>query len=256
MPEGEAVRTTEGGAVGGTTEHGSRPAVYTVPAGVLAAAVVVLLGLIVLLGFPDPALRAAVADPPPAAPVGPAPRAAAPDLQAAADRLTAPLPLASPAAWDRELPAGRPAGASRAADVTTCPHLAARLTAALGRRTSYRAGALPRGPVGCTWTAAPPAAGAPAALLAVGYLADGTAAAGWRQGAGGAPCPVAEVPAVAPGAQLARCADDAGADLTLVLPDTRRPGRWFLGVSEPAGAPSTSTDALLALVTAVQGVYG
>jgi hypothetical protein len=255
------------------------PFVYSVPVGVLAAAVVLPLVLLVAV-----LIRPGAGGPPPggaaAAPAGP-PAVASPvsagrtaeqaaaeaegqaDLRAVAARLPAPLALRSPAGWDRWLPAGkRYPGASTAEDVATCPHLADQLGAALGARLSYWTGTLPDGPQGCTWATVPLSYRGPYSypyLLDLGYLADGSTTADWRQhltaGQGGA-CASAELPAVGAGAVLVRCAGAVQPVWTLVLPDTRRAGLWFLGAQEQAAAPHPSSDALVALVTAVRGVYG
>jgi hypothetical protein len=257
------------------------PYVYSVPVGVLAAAVVLPLVLLVAVlvrpvaGGPPVSAAApphAVASPPAvASPVSARPAveetaaeaAGQADLRAVAARLPASLALRSPAGWDRWLPAGkRYPGASTAEDVATCPHLADALGTALGTRLSYWTGTLPNGPQGCTWATVPLSYRGPYSypyLLDLGYLADGSTAADWRDhltaGQAGA-CTSADLPAAGAGAVLVRCADAGQPAWTLVLPDTRRAGLWFLGAQEQTAAPHPSSDALVALVSAVQGVYG
>jgi hypothetical protein len=267
------------------------------PVGGLALAAVVLLAWVVVTavsGRPAPAggatstvvtttaTRSTVANgvPPQAAPttaVEPAPAkgtlppplttaqkaAEQAELTAEAARLTRPLSLASPTGWDQYLPAGKPyPGASTEEDIATCPHLADRLTAALGKKMSYWTGTLPAGPYGCSWVPVPLSYDGPytyAYQLNVGYLADGTTTAQLRTGFyenGPETCPGLDVPAVAPGAVLVRCQQPTDLEYSLVLPDSRRAGIWLLHATARAGAPHSAAEALDALVAAVRPVYG
>jgi hypothetical protein len=273
--------------------------VESVPVGVLVGLTVVLAVLVgvVLTGSghassrptaapaagPGSPLRPSAADG--AAAQGTADQAAArADLAAQAARLTSPVALTSPAAWDRWTPAGRPSSGTD--DVATCPTMAGRLTAALGTAMGYRVGALP-GAGGCTWgpaqdsttvpaaptpspattstattsTAATSTAAAPASapyVVAVGFVADGRTAAqvgaGYRDGP--ARCPSAPVGAVAPGAVLARCADAAATTYTLVVPDRRTPGVWTLGATARTGAPHPASYLLDAVIAGAVRNYG
>jgi hypothetical protein len=261
------------------------------PVGALAAAVVVLLVLVVVhLGSPSPARAAARtpaatttasrtttaptsapgthADPvkgtlPP--PLTSAQQAAEQaDLAAEAARLTRPLSLTSPATWDQYLPAGKSyPGASTADDIATCPHLADRLTASLGKKMSYWTGTLPQGPYGCSWVPVPLSYDGPysyAYNLNVGYQADGTTTEQVRSGYhenGPDLCPGVDVPGVAPGAVLVRCQQPTDLEYSLALPDTRRrDGVWLLHATARTGAPHSAPEALDDLITAVRAVYG
>jgi hypothetical protein len=186
------------------------------------------------------------------------------DLTAEAGRLTRPLSLTSPADWDQYLPAGkRYPGPSTADDIATCPHLADRLTAALGKSMSYWMGTLPDGPYGCYWVPVPLSYDGPytyAYVLNVGYQADGTTAEQLRTGFdenGPESCPGVDLPAVAAGAVLVRCQEPDQLEYTLVLPDSRRPGGiWLLHAGARTGAPHSAAEALDDLVAAVRPVYG
>jgi hypothetical protein len=186
------------------------------------------------------------------------------ELAAEAARLTRRLDLSSPVGWDQYLPAGKTyPGADTAEDIATCPHLAARLSAALGKKMSYWTGTLPDGPYGCSWVPVPLSYDGPytyAYQLNVGYLADGTTTAQLRTGFyenGPETCPGVDVPAVAPYAVLVRCQQPTDLEYSLALPDSRRPGGvWLLHASAPTGAPHSAAEALDALVAAVTAVYG
>jgi hypothetical protein len=186
------------------------------------------------------------------------------ELAAEAARLTRRLDLSSPAGWDQYLPAGKTyPGADTADDIATCPHLAARLSAALGKKMSYWTGTLPDGPYGCSWVPVPLSYDGPytyAYQLDVGYLADGTTTAQLRTGFhenGPETCPGVDVPAVAPDAVLVRCQQPTDLEYSLALPDSRRPGGvWLLHASARTGAPHSAAEALDALVAAVTGVDG
>ena len=183
------------------------------------------------------------------------------ELVETAALLDSPLTLTSPAQWDQWLPAGKPfPGASLEEEISTCPQLSDRLTAALGQRMSYWTGTLPNGPVGCSWATVPLSYGPDAPnypyVLSVGYVADGSTTESQHffehQGA---ICPDVDVPAVGPGAVLVRCADDT-TSYALVLPDRRRDGVW-LPLAEATGtAAHPASYALTSLVDAVSAVYG
>jgi hypothetical protein len=184
------------------------------------------------------------------------------ELTAEAARLTRPLSLTSPSGWDRYLPAGKTyPGASTEDDISTCPHLADRLTASLGKKMSYWTGTLPDGPVGCTWVPVPLSYDGPyhyAYLLTVGYLDDGTTAQSLTFYENGPDsCPRVDVPAVGPGAVLVRCATSTDLTYGLVLEDARRPGGlWVLQADARTDAAHSAAEALDALVAAVRPAYG
>ena len=202
--------------------------------------------------------------PAPATPTVPADVAAREraELAEAAALLDTPVTLSSPAQWDQWLPAGKPyPGASTEEDVATCPRLAAGLSAALGVQMSYWTGTLPNGPSGCNWATVPLSYDGPydyAYVLSVGYLADGTTTEDWRHHFyehQGATCPDVDVPAVAPGAVLVRCEDEA-TSYALVLPDQRRDGVWFLTADTRSFAAHPASYALTALIDGVVAAYG
>ncbi|SNS88009.1 DNA-directed RNA polymerase specialized sigma subunit, sigma24 family [Geodermatophilus saharensis] len=188
-----------------------------------------------------------------------------PRLEAAVLTLAAPLTLTSPAEWDRWLPGGRPARD----DEGSCPPLADPLTARLGVPMGYGGGALPRGPVGCTWVPEPRSLseGGPyddAQLVGVGFLADedGTAierlrtevlpAAAHRD----SPCLAADVPG---GGALIGCTGPGGSTATplvLAVPDARGAGVWVLSAAAQHEAPRSSAEVLAVLVETLLPVYG
>jgi hypothetical protein len=263
------------------------------PIGVLGVAAAVLIALVVDTAVSGRPPRPGTRPPPPAPPRGrqagrrprhPAPATVADpakgtlppplteaqkateraELAAEAARLTRRLDLSSPAGWDQYLPAGKTyPGADTADDIATCPHLAARLSAALGKKMSYWTGTLPDGPYGCSWEPVPLSYDGPytyAYQLDVGYLADGTTTAQLRTGFhenGPETCPGVDVPAVAPDAVLVRCQQPTDLEYSLALPDSRRPGGvWLLHASARTRAPHSAAEALDALVAAVTGVDG
>ncbi|MGY1668429.1 sigma factor-like helix-turn-helix DNA-binding protein [Geodermatophilus sp. SYSU D00696] len=191
-----------------------------------------------------------------------------PRLEAAVARLGAPLTLTSPAEWDRRLPGGR-ADEEAPEDDDGCPPLADRLTAALGVPMDHRAGALPRGPVGCTWSPGPVrlSEGGPydyAQVVGVGFVADpdGTAIDRLRTALlpGAArrdePCLAADVPG---GGALIGCTGTGGLSTTplvLAVPDARGAGLWVLSASVQHGAGRSAAEVLAVLVEAVRTVYG
>jgi hypothetical protein len=183
-------------------------------------------------------------------------------LQAVAAQLTSPVSLTSPTEWDQWLPAGKPyPGASTEDDISTCPHLADGLTAALGQKMSYWIGTLPSGPVGCEWVPVPLKYGPDpydyAYVLSVGFLGDGTAPDGVPSYEHqGQLCPTVPVPSVDPLAVLTRCDTGTGVDLQLTLPDARGAGTWVLDAQARTDAPHTADEALRALVHGAGLAYG
>lgn len=190
--------------------------------------------------------------------------AALADLQAVAASLTTRLALASPAAWDRWLPAGKPyPGADTADDLSTCPRLADRLGAALGTKMSYWTGTLPQGPVGCTWATVPLKSGPDAPnypyLASVGFLDDGTTTEQLSRGFyhhQGRLCPSVAVPAAGEGAYLVRCEELGGITYTVLTRDTRTPGIWVLSGSARADAAHPALDVFRPLVDGTVRAFG
>jgi hypothetical protein len=188
--------------------------------------------------------------------------AALADLDAVAATLPTPLVLTSPPAWDQWLPEGKPyPGSSLEEEISTCPRLATRLSAALGQKMSYWTGTLPLGPYGCTWVPVPLVYDSPDYdyVISVGFLADGTTAASLARSNATAdgPCPWNEVPAVAPGAVLIRCAPGTSTEYTLALPDTRLPGGlWTLIVNVKDRAAVPAAQVLPVLVEGAVDAFG
>jgi hypothetical protein len=182
------------------------------------------------------------------------------ELQQTAAQLKA-LRLTSPASWDEWLPQGKPyPGASTADDVSTCPKISSRLTAALGMKISYWIGTLPLGPNGCDYATVPLDYNGPYTypyVFEVGYL-SATTTEEWRHHFyedQGAICPDVDVPAVAPAAVLVRCVNE-GPSYTLILPDSRRPdGVWILEADTRPTAQHPASYALTALLDALKAVY-
>jgi hypothetical protein len=242
--------------------------VDSVHVGVLVAAVVVLAVLVgVVLGESRPSQArtpaaaagrpaTATGTPAPEPPPPAVPRAEEAELRAVAAGLSAPVSLTAPAAWVRW-------GTARPTyphDVDGCPHLATRLTAALGTAMGYWQGTLPQGPYGCTWVPVPPSLPGPSAYqLDVGWSTGGTTtgqlSAGPPEGGAGTRCPEVEVPAVGPGAELVRCEGTTDVEYTLVLRDAGGPGVWRLHARARDDARHTPAEALDALVGAVTRSY-
>ncbi|MGY1771795.1 hypothetical protein [Blastococcus sp. SYSU D00813] len=191
-------------------------------------------------------------------------------LDDAAARVGAAPALTSPAEWDQWLPRGRPPqGTTGQEDEGTCPPLSDRLTAALDAPMGYWTGALPRGPVGCTWvpSPAPLSAGGPydyPYVLSVGFVhdRDGTSIETLRTTfAPGGPgtralCPAAELPG---GGALIGCPDDdghIGLRLLLAVRDARDAGVWVLSARVQPQTGRSPADALTVLVEAVEEIYG
>jgi len=217
--------------------------------------------------FPPPSSTTAAA--PPSAPgprstVSPEDAARAqPDLDAVAARLDTPIVLSSPAEWDRWLPVGKPyPGASTEEDIATCPHLADRLSTALGTGMSYWTGTLPQGPVGCTWVPVPLSYDGPydyAYIASVGFLADGTTTEQLRGGFyhhQGRVCPGIDAPAAGAGAVLVRCEAEDGIEYTVAAPDTRTDGVWVLQAKAQDDAARPTSDVLTTLLDGVVAAYG
>ena len=208
----------------------------------------------------------------PVEPTAPAPSTSAPtstpdpaalaDLDGLAATLTTRIALTSPAAWDQWLPQGKPyPGTSTEEEMSTCPHLADRLTKALGKKMSYWVGTLPLGPYGCQWVPVPLEYDSPNYdyVIAVGFVDDGTTATSLARGFGtaGGPCPWKKVPAAAPGAVLVRCAEPESTEYTLALPDTRLPGGlWTLIVNVKDRAAVRGPQIFPVLIDGVTAAYG
>jgi hypothetical protein len=190
--------------------------------------------------------------------------AALADLQAVAATLTTPLTLTSPTTWDQWLPAGKPyPGKDTADDLSTCPRLADRLGAALGRKMSYWIGTLPGGPWGCQWATVPLYAGPNAPnypyLANVGFLDDGTTTEKLSRGFyhhQGRLCPSVAVPSVGEGAYLVRCEELGGISYTLVLPDTRTAGVWALMGSARSDAAHPAIDVFRPVIEGAVAAFG
>ncbi len=197
-------------------------------------------------------------------------RAAQPRLEAAVSELGAPLVLTSPTEWDQWLAEGRPAqGTTGQEDEGTCPPLTERLTADLGMPMEYWTGALPRGPVGCTWVPGPVplSQGGPydyAQVVSVGFVGDpdGTAVERLRTvllpdaARREHPCLGA---GLSSGGALIGCSDPTGSyetPLVLAVPDARGAGVWVLSATVAWGADRSAAEVLSVLVEAVRPVYG
>jgi DNA-directed RNA polymerase specialized sigma24 family protein len=198
-------------------------------------------------------------------------QAARPHLEAAVAGLGEPLVLTSPAGWDQWLPEGRPAaGSTGQEDEDTCPPLSGRLSADLGLPMGYWTGALPRGPVGCTWVPGPVplSQGGPydyAQVVSVGFVAGSAGPATIEElrtallpgaGRGPVPCPATDVPG---GGALISCTGPTGgyeAPLVLAVPDARGAGVWVLSATVEWGAERSTAEVLAVLVEAVRPLYG
>jgi DNA-directed RNA polymerase specialized sigma24 family protein len=207
---------------------------------------------------------------PTAAEVEEARQAARSALEDAAVVLGAAPALTSPAEWDQWLPEGRPAqGSTGQEDEDTCPPLSGRLSADLGLPMAYWTGALPRGPVGCTWVPGPVplSQGGPydyAQVVSVGFVAGAapatieelrTALLPGADRGGTVPCPAAEVPG---GGVLISCTGPTGgyeAPLVLAVPDTRGAGVWVLSATVEWGADRSTAEVLAVLAEAVRPLY-
>jgi hypothetical protein len=184
------------------------------------------------------------------------------DLRAVAATLTTPLTLTSPTTWDRWLPAGKPyPGKDTADDLSTCPRMADRLGAALGRKMSYWVGTLP-GSGGCTWATVPLKAGPDAPnypYLANVDFADGSTTEKMSRGFyhhQGHLCPRVAVPAAGRGAYLVRCEDLEGITYVVVTRDTRTAGVWSLSGSARSDAAHSARDVFRSVVAGAVHAYG
>jgi hypothetical protein len=183
-------------------------------------------------------------------------------LQAVAATVTTPVRLTSPTAWDQWLPEGKPfPGASTEEEMSTCPRLASRLTAALGQKMSYWSGTLPGGPYGCQWVPVPLEYDSPDYdyVISVGFLADGTTPRSLAEGyaTAGGPCPWIELPAAAPGALLIGCTTGTSSEYTLALPDSRLSGGlWTLVVVVKDRAAVPAPEVLPVLVEGAVAAFG
>ena len=190
--------------------------------------------------------------------------AALADLHAVAATLTSPLALTSPTAWDRWLPAAKPyPGEDTADDMSTCPKLADRLGAALGRKMSYWVGTLPEGPYGCQWATVPLYVGPNAPnypyLASVGFQDDGKTTeqvSGGFYHHQGRLCPDIAVPSVGEDVRLVRCEDLDGISFALVLPDTRTTGVWTLIAGARSDAAHPATDVLRPVIEGAAAAFG
>jgi hypothetical protein len=190
--------------------------------------------------------------------------AALADLHAVAATLTRPLTLTSPAGWDTWLPAAKPyPGKDTADDLSTCPRMADRLGAALGRKMSYWVGTLPEGPYGCQWATVPLYAGPNSPnypyLASIGFLDDGTTTQELGNGFyhhQGRLCPSVAVPAAGAGAYLVRCDDVNGVTYVVVTRDARTAGIWCLIGSARSDAAHSARDVFLTVVAGAVHAYG
>lgn len=190
--------------------------------------------------------------------------AALADLRAVGATLTRPLTLTSPAAWDRWLPAAKPyPGKDTADDMSTCPRMADRLGAALGRKMSYWVGTLPEGPYGCQWATVPLYAGPNSPnypyLASIGFLDHGTTTQELSNGFyhhQGRLCPSVAVPAAGPGAYLVRCDDVDDLTYIVVTRDTRTAGIWCLIGTARSDAAHSARDVFRSVVAGAVHAYG
>jgi hypothetical protein len=184
------------------------------------------------------------------------------ELQQVAAGLPA-VTLASPELWDQWLPEGRPyPQASIDEDAATCPRLAARLGEVIGQQMSYWTGTLPG--YGCTWVETPldPDFADYDYVVTVAFWADGTTVDEFRRlregpGQGTHHCPWVDLPSVAPGSLLARCAGPGTTGYTLAVPDIRvEGGLWVLGVTVEDAAAVRPATILPVLVDGVVSEFG
>jgi hypothetical protein len=171
--------------------------------------------------------------------------------------------LTAPQLWDQWLPEGRPyPQASIDEDALTCPRLSARLAEVTGQAMSYWTGTLPG--YGCTWVEAPLDAvnNVYDYSISVGFVADGTTVDEFRRlregpGQGTHHCPWVDLPTVASGSLLVRCAGPDSTSWPLAVPDSRVDGGlWVLGVTSDDSAPVRPAAMLPVLVEGVVAEFG
>lgn len=191
-----------------------------------------------------------------------------PEHVAELEQVAAGLPavtLTAPEPWDQWLPEGRPyPQASIDEDALTCPRMSARLAGVTGQDMSYWTGTLPG--YGCTWVETPLDAvnSGYDYVISVGFLTDGTTVDDIRRFREGPEqsthhCPWVDLPSVADGALLVRCAspDVATTTYTLAVPDTRVDGGlWMLSVTAKDAAPVRSATILPVLVDGAAEAFG
>jgi hypothetical protein len=184
------------------------------------------------------------------------------ELQQVAAGLPA-VTLTAPTLWDQWLPEGRPyPQASIDEDAATCPRLSARLADVIGQQMSYSTGTLPG--YGCTWVETPldPNYADYDYVVTVAFWADGTTVDELRRlregpGQGTHHCPWVDLPSVAPGSLLARCAGPGSTSYALAVPDTRIDGGlWVLGVSAEDAVAVRPATILPVLVDGVVAEFG
>ena len=96
-------------------------------------------------------------------------------------------------------------------------------------------------------------------MIAVGFVADGTTAESLARGFATAdgPCPWRDVPDLAPGAVLVRCAPGNSTEYTLALTDTRLPGGlWTLVVDVKDRAAVPAPRVLPVLIEGAVAAFG
>jgi hypothetical protein len=173
------------------------------------------------------------------------------------------MTLTAPELWDQWLPEGRPYPQSSIdEDALTCPRLSTRLAGVTGQEMSYWTGTLPG--YGCTWVETPLDAvnNTYDYSISVGFVADGTTVDELRRlregpGQGTHHCPWVDLPSVAPGSLLVRCAAPDYTSYTLAVPDSRVDGAlWMLSVSVRDEAPVRPATILPVLAEGVVAEYG
>ncbi|GAA3177035.1 hypothetical protein GCM10010531_33420 [Blastococcus jejuensis] len=191
-----------------------------------------------------------------------------PEHVAELEEVAAGLPavtLTAPELWDQWLPEGRPYPQSSIdEDALTCPRLSARLAEVTGQEMSYWSGTLPNSPNGCTWVEVPLDAvnNVYDYFITVGFTADGTTVDDFRRfregpGQGTHHCPWVDLPSVAAGSLLVRCASPDSTSYALVVPDTRVDGGlWILSVSGDDAAAVRPAAILPVLVEGVVAEFG
>jgi hypothetical protein len=189
-----------------------------------------------------------------------------PEHVAELEQVAAGLPavsLTSPELWDQWLPEGRPYPQSSIdEDTLTCPRLSTRLAGVTGQEMSYWTGTLPG--YGCTWVETPLDAvnNVYDYFVTVAFYADGSTVDELRllregPGQGTHFCPWVDLPSVAPGSLLARCAGSGTTTYSLAVPDTRVDGGlWILTVDAKDAAPVRPSAILPVLLEGVVAEFG